>query len=320
MPSRSPLSRRSFLRSSVLTAAAAHLAARSLLAQAAPAPPTDRLTQMRTAAAGARITTQPLRGSVVALLGSGGNIVVIPGKEGKLLIDSGFSTSQPQIAAALAALSPDPLTHLIDTHWHFDHTDGNSWMHAAGATIIAHENTKQRLSTTQRIVAYDITIPPVPAGGLPTQTFAGDDTLSLNGETLHLSHFPPAHTDTDISVHLTNADVLHCGDTWFNGLYPFIDYSSGGNIDGMVRAAERNLSRSTATTVIVPGHGPIGTRSQLTQFHDMLTATREKVAALKRQGRSLNDVLAAKPTAPFDSTFKPATTIDAFVGLVYQGV
>ncbi len=311
-------SRRSFLRSAALAATGAHLAPRLLFAQA---PQADRMAQMRAAAASAKITTQPLRGNVSALLGSGGNIAVLPGKDGKLLVDSGFSTSRPQIADALAALSPDPLTHLIDTHWHFDHTDGNDWMHSAGATIIAHENTKTRLSTTQHIAAYNMTVPPLPPGGLPTLTFAQDHTLHLNGETLHLSHFAPAHTDTDISIYFLNADVLHAGDTWFNSLYPFIDYSSGGNIDGMIAATKKNLAASTAKTIIIPGHGPIGDRNQLQQFHDMLAGTRETVAAMKKQGRSVEEVIAAKPTAPFDSTFKPAVPpLDNFVRLVYQGV
>ncbi|MDQ6691711.1 MAG: MBL fold metallo-hydrolase, partial [Candidatus Dormibacteraeota bacterium] len=153
-------SRRHFLHTAALTATAAHLAPRSLFAQAAPAvAPPDRITQMRTAAASAKITTQPLRGNVSALLGSGGNIAVLTGpadpakSDGKLCIDSGFSTSHPQVAAALNALSPGRISLLINTHWHFDHTDGNEWMHAAGAEIAAHEKTRDRLSTTQHMAA-----------------------------------------------------------------------------------------------------------------------------------------------------------------------
>ncbi len=317
-------SRRHFLHTAALTTTAAALIPRSLFAQQ-PAP-TDRLAQMRAAGAAAKITTQPLRGNVSALLGSGGNIAVLTGPggsgkaDGKLLVDSGFSTSRPQIAEALTAISADPLTHLIDTHWHSDHTDGNPWMHEAGATIIAHENTRKRLSTTQRVVAYNMTVPPLPPAGIPTVTFTEDHTLHLNGETLHLVHYPPAHTDTDISIYFSNADILHTGDTWFNGLYPFIDYSSGGNIDGMIKAAKSNLSASTDKTILIPGHGPVGTRAQLQQSHDMLAGTRDTVASLKKQGRSIEEVIAAKPTAPYDSNFKPLGPGDGFVRLVYQGV
>lgn len=318
------ISRRRFLHTAAVTAAAAHLAPRSLLGQAAPAP--DRLSQMRTAAASARITTQSLRGNISALLGSGGNIGVLtapgdPGKsDGKLCIDSGFSTSRPQVAAALEALSPGRISLLINTHWHADHTDGNEWMHAAGAEIAAHEKTRDRLSTTQHIAAYNMTIPPLPPSALPTVLFSDTRTLTANGETLHLAHYPPAHTDTDISIVFTNADILQVGDTWFNGLYPFIDYSSGGNIDGMIKAADRNLSTATAKTIIIPGHGPIGDRAQLQHFHDMLTGVRETVASLKKQGRSIDETIAARPTAPFDASFKPLGPGDAFVRLVYQGV
>jgi len=321
-----PTSRRHFLQAAALTATAAHLAPSHLFAQQTAAASPDRLTQMRTSAANAKITTQPLRGNISGLLGSGGNIAVLtsPGgsgkSDGKLLIDSSFSTSQPQISAALDALSPDAITHLINTHWHADHTDGNPWMHTAGATVIAHENTKQRLSTTQRVAAYNMTVPPLPPGGIPTIVFAQDHTLHLNGETLHLAHYPPAHTDTDISIYFTGADILHTGDTWFNGLYPFIDYSSGGNIDGMIHAAQINLALSTEKTILIPGHGPIGTRAQLQQFHDMLAGTRETVATLKKQGRTLDEIIAAKPTAPYDKTFKPLGPGDLFVRLVYQGV
>ncbi len=323
------VSRRHFLHTAALTATAASLAPRTLFAlqqAGASAPPTDRLAQMRAAGASAKITTQPLRGNVSVLLGSGGNIAVLPGpadpakSDGKLCIDSGFSTSQPQVSAALDALSPGRISLLINTHWHFDHTDGNAWMHAAGAEIAAHEKTRDRLSTTQHIAAYDMTIPPSPPGALPTVLISATRTLTGNGETLKLDHYPPAHTDTDISIYFTNADILHTGDTWFNGLYPFIDYSSGGNIDGMILAAKRNLSTATAKTIIIPGHGPVGTRDQLQQFHDMLAATRETVASLKKQGRSIDEIIASKPTAPFDASFKPLGPPDAFTRLVYQGV
>jgi glyoxylase-like metal-dependent hydrolase (beta-lactamase superfamily II) len=279
------------------------------------------MAQGRAAGAKAKIVTQPLRGNVSALIGAGGNIAVLPGKDGKLLIDAGYSTSQPQITAALGALSGDPIRHLINTHWHFDHTDGNEWVHAAGATILAQVNTKTRLSTTQTIAAFDATFPPSPAGAIPSETFTDKKTLHLNGATLLLQYYGPAHTDTDISIHIPDADLIHVGDTWFNGFYPFIDTSTGGSIDGMIQATEKNLAATGPKTIIIPGHGPVGDKAQLTQYRDVLVFARDKVATLKKQGKTLPEIIAARPTALYDEQWgggaKGAAT---FLGYVYQGV
>jgi glyoxylase-like metal-dependent hydrolase (beta-lactamase superfamily II) len=313
------ISRRRFLSTSAATAAAAYLTPRALFAQQGAQPPA-MVVQARADAAKAKITTQKLRGNVSVLIGSGGNIAVLPGPQGKLLVDTGISTSRPQITDALTAISADPIEHLINTHWHYDHTDGNSWIHSVGATIIAHEKTRFRLSNPQTIVLFNATFPALPADALPTLLFTDEHLLTTNGETLHLQHYDPAHTDTDISVHFTGADVLHTGDTWFNGAYPFIDYSTGGHIDGMIRATKRNLATGTDSTIII-GHGPVGNKMQLSDSYDMLTAIREKIAALKQQGKSADEAVAAKPTAQFDDRFaKGFVTPEMFVKLVYQGV
>ncbi len=313
------LNRRQFLATTSLAASAVWFDPRNVFGQT-PALPAV-MVQGRAAGATAKITTKTLRGGVSALMGSGGNIAVLPGKDGKLLIDSGYSTSKPQITTALDGLSADPVRHLINTHWHFDHTDGNEWVHAAGATILAQEMTKTRLSTPQTIAAFGGTIPASPAGALPTETFTDRKTVRLNGATLLLHHYEPAHTDTDISIYFQEADVLHVGDTWFNGFYPFIDYGTGGSIDGMIRATERNLAEAGAQTIIIPGHGPIGTKAELTQFHDVLVAARDRVAMLKKQGKTVDEVVAAKPLAEYDGTwgagFMPG---ERFLRLVYQGV
>jgi len=168
------------------------------------------------------------------------------------------------------------------------------------------------------IAAFKASFPPSPAGAIPTLVFASDDKTKLNGATLVLRHYDPAHTDTDISIYFPEANVLHVGDTWFNGFYPFIDYSTGGSINGMIRATERNLAAATTDTIIIPGHGPIGNKTQLTEFHDMLVGTRDNVAKLKKEGKSLDETIAAKPTAAYDEKWgkKP----EAFIGYVYQGV
>jgi glyoxylase-like metal-dependent hydrolase (beta-lactamase superfamily II) len=313
------MNRRHFLVTTSLAASALWLDPRALFSQSGEV--NAVVTQGRAAAATAKITTKALRGNVSCLMGSGGNIAVLPGKDGKLLVDSGYSTSQPQITEALTALSADPIRHLINTHWHFDHTDGNEWVHAAGATILAQQNCKTRLSTPQTIAAFHATFPASPAGAIPSETFADTKTVKLNGETLMLAHYDPAHTDGDISIRFADADVIHLGDTWFNGFYPFIDYSSGGSIDGMIRAAEHSLSGVSAKTIIIPGHGPVGDKAQLSEYHDVLVFAREQVAALKKQGKTVEEAAAAKPLARYDATWgagfmKP----EAFVALVYQGV
>ena len=313
------ITRRRFLSASATTAAAAYLTPRTLFAQAGQPP--AMVLEARKNAATAKITTQKLRGNVNVLIGSGGNIAVLPGPQGKLLVDTGISTSRPQITEALAAISPDPIQHLIDTHWHYDHTDGNQWMHSAGATIIAHEKTRFRLANPQTIEIFHATFPAVPADALPTIMFTTDYTLTTNDATIALSHYDPAHTDTDISVYFADADVLHTGDTWFNGAYPFIDYSTGGNINGMIAATKRNLATGTNSTIVIPGRGPVGNKQQLSDTLDMLSAIRDKVAALRQQGKTADEAVAAKPTAPFDDKFaKGFVTPEMFTRLVYVGV
>ena len=314
------VNRRSFVKTLSLAAGAGLFVPRLVLAQQA-APAGDRLAQQKAAAANAKITTQKLRGDVSVLMGSGGNIAVMTGKDGKLVVDSGYSTSKPQVLEAMNAISADEIALLINTHWHFDHTDGNEWMHQAGAQIIAHEKTAQRLSTTQHIAAFNMTVPPSPAGALPTRTFATDYTVDASGAKVMLKHYDPAHTDTDISVLFPEEDILHTGDTWFNGVYPFIDYSTGGNIDGMIRATKRNMETGTQNTIIIPGHGPVGNKQQLEATLEMLEGIRENVAKLKQQGKSKDEAVAAKPTAKYDAKFGGGSIApDVFTGFVYQGV
>ena len=313
------ISRRGFLGSSAVVAGAAMFAPRTVFGQEVPLP--EVVVNARKAAATAKIITQNLRGGVYVLMGSGGNIAVLPGPQGKVLVDAGMSTSQPQIVEALNAISSGPISHLINTHWHYDHTDGNEWMHAAGATIIAQDKCKARLSSVQQMKAFNSTFPAAPKGAIPTKTFAEKDGMKLNGVTLSMAHYEPAHTDTDIWIHFVEANVLHTGDTWFNGFYPFIDYSTGGSINGMIKAADRNLATAGPDTIIIPGHGPIGNRKQLQEFRDVLIYSRDAVATLKQQGKTLTEVVAAKPTEKYDSTYgtgfmKP----EVFLGLVYQGV
>jgi len=269
----------------------------------------------------AKIDVHPIRRNISVLEGSGGNIAVLIGKEGKLLIDSGFTVSKTRLVEALNNLSADPITQLINSHWHIDHTDGNSWVHSAGATITAHLNTKKHLSTSTRVEGWQYTFPPSPAGALPTTIFDDEHHAHHNDTNIALKYYGPAHTDSDISVLFEEADVIHVGDTLWNGIYPFIDYSTGGSIDGMIRAAERNLRVTTDKTVVIPGHGPVANKASLTAFRDMLSTIRNNVAALKKQGKSLSETIAARPSAAYDAKWGQFLITPAFfVTLVYSGV
>ncbi len=191
-----------------------------------------------------------------------------------------------------------------------------------GAEILAHENTHKHLLSAQRVEDWNFNFPSPPLSAVPTQTFSEEKTLTLNQSTLLLKHYGPAHTDSDISVTFPEAEVLHCGDTFWNGIYPFIDYSTGGNIDGMIKAAEANVANVSDQTIVIPGHGqPVSNKVELTAFRDMLVAVRESVTKLKKQGRSLEETIAASPTAEFDAKWGQFVITPAlFTRLVYEGV
>jgi glyoxylase-like metal-dependent hydrolase (beta-lactamase superfamily II) len=221
----------------------------------------------------------------------------------------------------LAGISDQPVKYLINTHWHFDHASGNEWGHGSGATIIAHRNTKKNLTKTIRVEDWNYTFPAAPKGALPTVVFEQEHTMQMNGKTLKMQYYGPAHTDSDISVHFQNADVLHVADTWWNGHYPFIDFNTGGNIRGMQRAADANVKRVSDKTIIVPGHGPVGNKAQLIEYRDMLGEVTTKVEALKKQGLSLKEAVARKPIKAYDNKWgKFVINGDFFANLVYRSV
>jgi len=277
---------------------------------------------IRGEAAKAPIKVHKLRGNVSILEGSGGNIAVLTGSDGKLFVDAGITASRPRILEAANSLSRDPIRHLINTHWHFDHADGNAWLNAEGAAIVAHRNTHKHLMSAQRVEDWDFNFSPSPLAAIPSDVVDSEKTMTLNGATLHLKHYGPAHTDSDISVTFSEADVLHAGDTYWNGIYPFIDYSTGGSIGGMIKAAEANVAAATDRTIVIPGHGnPVSNKAELSAYRDMLVAIRDNVARLKQAGRSLEETIAARPSAAFDAKWGQFVITPAFfTRLVYQGV
>ncbi len=286
------------------------------------AEPRGLVTLIKDSAASSPVTSYKLRANVSVLEGSGGNIAVLTGSDGKVLVDGGISVSRPQLTKTLSSLGPEPITHLINTHWHFDHTSGNEWLHSVGARIIAHQNTRKHLSEIQRVEDWDYNFLPSPAGAIPSDVLSANRKLKLNGASIELKPYRPAHTDGDLSVTFGEADILHTGDTYWNGIYPFIDYSTGGSINGMIAASDANLAAATDNTIIIPGHGkPVSNKAELKEFRDMLVGIRDNVAALKKAGRTSQDTVAAKPTAAYDAKWGQFVIDPAFfTKLVYEGV
>jgi glyoxylase-like metal-dependent hydrolase (beta-lactamase superfamily II) len=321
-------SRREMLRGSAALAGSAFLLRRSAVGYARQAPsPADLLASMRAKFNAAPVETQKLADDVTMLSGPGGSVVVLNGPDGKFVVDSFVAPAWPRLRKALDDLGNAPVKCLIDTHWHFDHTDNNAHLHAAGATVLAHENTKKRMTEPHDLpVLYrgpdgalaGLHFDPSPVEALPQQTFCATYKLQANGESLALQHVAPAHTDTDIYVHFEKANVIQMGDLFFNWMYPYIDPSTGGKITGMIAAAGEILSLADTDTRIVAGHGPLGNKADLAKFRDMLVTSRDRVDKLKCAGKSAQEAVAEKPFADLDAIWgNGIINGDQFVQLVY---
>jgi cyclase len=303
-------SRREMLLTSATLAGSAFLLRASAAGDARQTPSAaDLLASMRAKFNAAPLETQRLARDVTMLSGPGGSVVVLSGPDGKFVVDSFVAPAWPRLKKALDGLGNVPVKCVIDTHWHFDHTDNNAPLHAAGATVLAHENTKRRMSEPHDLpVLYrgsdgalaGLHFDPSPVEALPQQTFADSYKLQANGETLALQHVAAAHTDTDIYVHFEKANVIQMGDLFFNWMYPYIDPSTGGKLTGMIAAADKILSLTTNDTKIVAGHGPLGNRADLVKFRDMLVTSRDRIEKLKSAGKSAQEAVAAKPFADLD--------------------
>jgi cyclase len=329
-------SRREILRGSVALAGSALLAnffpATLLSASAASDPqeapsPADLLADMRARFNAAPLKTQRLGEDVTMFSGPGGSVVVLNGPDGKFVVDTFVAPAWPRLKEALDNLGNAPVKCVINTHWHFDHTDNNAPLHADGAMVLAHENTKKRMSEPHDLPvlyrAADGTLAglhfdPSPAEALPQQTFAASHKLQANGETLALQHVAPAHTDSDIYVHFQNANVIQMADLFFNGMYPYIDPGTGGKITGMIAAADKILSLADNDTKIIAGHGPLGNKADLTKSRDMLITSRDRVRKLKSAGKSALEAITERPFADLDPAWgNGIINSDQWVQIVY---
>jgi cyclase len=235
------------------------------------------------------------------MTGAGGNLALSFGDDAVFLVDDQFAELTPKILAAVAKLTPKPVRFVFNTHWHFDHTGGNENFGQAGALIVAHENVRKRMSSEQFLEFMKMKVPAAPRVALPVVTFAESVTFHLNGDEMRAIHVPRAHTDGDAMVHFVKSDVIHMGDAYFNGLYPFIDTSSGGTIDGVVAACDKALAIATDKTRIIPGHGPLSNRAELQEYRDMLVTVAARIRKLLADGRKLEEIAAGNVTAEYDA-------------------
>jgi glyoxylase-like metal-dependent hydrolase (beta-lactamase superfamily II) len=266
------------------------------------------------------IRLQQLSATTYMLTGAGGNLGLSVGEDSAFLVDDQFAPLTTKIEAAVATLTPNPIRFVVNTHWHFDHTGGNENLGKAGAVIVAHENVRRRMSTEQFIEFLNMRIKVEPRVALPVVTFTRDVTFHQNGDEIHVFHVPHAHTDGDAIVHFRTSDVIHMGDVYFNTTYPFIDTSSGGTIDGVIAAVDRVLDLAGDRTRIIPGHGPLASKSDLEGYRKMLATVAARIREGVRAGRSLEEVVASRPTAEFDAAWGRGMQPNRFVEMVYRNI
>lgn len=250
-----------------------------------------------------QIKVEKLSDTISVLYGKGGNIGVSAGADGVFMIDDQYAPMSDKIRTAVAGLSDKPISYVINTHWHGDHTGGNENFGKTSSLIIAHDNIRKRMKSGGTIMPGNRVVPPSPKAALPIITFNDSLSLHLNGEEARLFHVPSAHTDGDGIIWFKGSNIIHMGDTFFYTMFPFIDHSSGGSIKGTIAAAELVLNMVDDKTQIIPGHGPVTDKAGLQAYKDMCITAFGKIAKMKESGMSLEDVIAAAPTSDFDKTW-----------------
>lgn len=248
-----------------------------------------------------QLRSQQVGAGIYMITGQGGNIGVSVGADGAYIIDDQFAPLTEAIRAEIRKLTPEPVRFVLNTHWHFDHTGGNENFGEGGALIVAHDNVRARMSVDQVMEFFDRDVPAAPPAALPVITFDSAVTFHLNGGEIYAFHVQNAHTDGDAIVVFPDANVIHMGDTYFNGLYPFIDTGSGGSIDGVIKAVGDALVLIDENTAVIPGHGPVSNRAELVAYRDMLMDVRDRITAHVLAGLSLEEIQAIRPTRSYDA-------------------
>jgi glyoxylase-like metal-dependent hydrolase (beta-lactamase superfamily II) len=252
------------------------------------------------------------------ITGAGGNIGVSAGEDGILLVDDQFAELYDKIKEAISKIQSGPIRFVLNTNWHYDHVLGNEPLGKAGALIIAHEITRKRMAVEQYISFFDLRTPASPEAALPVMTFTDSITLHLNDEEIHAFHIKNAHSDADIAILFRKANVIHTGDLYFSGGYPFIDVPHGGSTDGMIAAADIILEMIDENTKVIPGHGPLSNREELQGYRDMLATVKERIFQHIKEGKTLEEIIAAKPTADLDKKWSEQMSPEAIVKIVYN--
>ena len=283
-------------------------------AAASPPPPPPDFSKVE-------IKTTDLGDNMYMLEGQGGNITVAVAKDGIIMVDGEYAALHDKIKAAISMISNQPIKYLINTHFHGDHVGGNEPFGKDGATVISEVNVKTRLAAGTANGLTGVKTPPAAPAALPSKTYTGSFQIRLRGRVADLKHIDNAHTDGDTYVWFKTANVLSTGDTFTNGRYPNIDFANGGNIKGMVAATDTYLKLANAKTRIVPGHGPLADKAVLTEYRTMLVTARDRMAKLVKEGKSEDDVVAAKPFADLDAKWAPTELASTnFIRVVYHSL